>query len=157
MKANATQRERHEEIERMPRQRHAQTHGERELEQRRDHEEQIARGDRARDERRRGHRREPVAPPHPALALAHHRRRQPEAGAAERRDRQQFAHVPHERHLFEAIEHPERDEEDGREQIAIEQRHLVPRVQAQADSELVEESGTVRVQLSARQLEKHVL
>ena len=150
------QRERHEEIDRVPRHRHAQAHGQRELKKRRDDEEQIPRRDRSRHQRRRRHRREPVAPPHAPFPLAHHRGRQPEARAAERRDRQQFAHVTHERHLLEAIEHPERDEEDRRKQIAVEQRHLVPRVQAQADRELVEEGGhglAFSLQLSAQSSE----
>ena len=101
-------REREEELERMPRQRHAEAHGEHELQQSRHDEEKIAGGDRARNERGRRDRRQPVAAPHTPLALAHHRRRQPEASPAERGDGQQLAHVPDERHLFEAIQHPER-------------------------------------------------
>src|SRR5687768_18245036 len=55
----------------------------------------------ARQQRARSHRRQPVAAPDPSLTLAHHRRRQSEAGATERGDGEQFAHVRSEEHTSE--------------------------------------------------------
>ena len=69
-------------------------HRERELDEAGGQQQQVARRDSARDDADGRHRRQAVPPPDAALALADHRRRQAEAGAAEDGDRQQLAHVP---------------------------------------------------------------
>ena len=137
--------ERHPEIEWMARQRHAHRHRKRELQQPRGDERDVAGRHRAGDQAVRGDRRQPIPPPHPALTLAHHRRRQPEAGAAERGHRQQLAHVRRQRDALVAVEHPEDDEKHQRKQIAIDQRHLVSEVQPERDLELMQPTVHVLV------------
>ena len=74
------------------------------------------------------------------LALAHHRRRQSETRPAQHAHREQFAHVLDERGLLISIENQERHEEDDREQIAVEQRHLVPRIKSEGDLEVMKQA-----------------
>ena len=95
------------------------------------------RDDDAQDQQRGRNWRKAVASPHAALALAHHGRRQTEARTAENADRQQFAHVAGKDDALVAIEDVEREQEDERKQIAVDERHLVPVVQRQADSKLL--------------------
>ena len=135
MKANETNVNTTNRSKGCARQRHADRQRHAELQQPGGDEDDVARRDRARDQRRRRHGRQPVAAPHATFPLAHHRRRQAETGAAEHADRQQLAHVTRERHAFVAVQHPEREQEDQREQIAVQERHLVPVVQREADVE----------------------
>ena len=140
-KRERRQRERHPQIERMPRQRHPDRDGERELEQSRQYHGHVASGHGAGDQTDCPDGRKAIAPPHAPFALRDHGGRQPEARAAEHGHRQELSHVPHQRHGLVAIEDPERKEEDRRKQKAVEQRHRVAEMQAQADAELGEKRG----------------
>jgi hypothetical protein len=46
--------------------------------------------------------------------------------------------MPHENWFLIAVQDPECDEEDEREQIAIDEGHLVPVMKREADAELLE-------------------
>ena len=54
-------------------------------------------------------------------------------------DGQQLAHVPGEHDALVPVEHVEREQEDQREQVAVEQRHLVPVVEPEADRGLLQQ------------------
>ncbi len=123
------ERECNEELDRVLRHRHADAHGQQQLDEGGDNEQKIAGGDGPGDQRGGRDRRQAIAPPDATLAFADHGRRQSETRAAERGDRQQLADVADERDFFKAVEHPERHQEDRRKQIAVDQRHLVSRVQ----------------------------
>jgi hypothetical protein len=128
--------ERDEEIEWMSRRRHAEEHRQRELHESGGQQEQIARSDDCCHDAGDRDRGEPVSAPHTALPVAHHGGRQAEAGPPEDRDGQQLAHVPDQWRRFIPVQHPERHQEDGGEQVAVNQRHPVPEVQPQADAQL---------------------
>ena len=124
----------------MRRRRHADRHRQHDLQQaRRGAAAGSARSTVLAEQRAVAHRRQPVAAPHAAFPLADHRGRQAEAGAAERRHGQQLAHVADQRHPVVAVQHPEGDQEDRREHVAVDQRHPVAEVQLQADAKLVDE------------------
>ena len=52
---------------------------------------------------------------------------------------QKLAHVPDERHLVVAIQRPERDQENRRKDVAVDQRHPVAEMQPNRRAELVEQ------------------
>ena len=123
--------ERDPKIQRMRRQRHTQTQSEPELQRPGAQNNHVARERRAHHERPRRQRRESVPPPHATFALAHQRRRQTKARAAEHAHRQQLAHVADQRNLFVPIQHPKRHEENQRKQITVQQRHPISKMQPQ--------------------------
>src|SRR4029078_6175651 len=114
---------------------HRQRDGE--LKQTCGHQNDVTRGDDAEHERCGCDGSEPIPSTDASLPFADHRRRQPEAGAAEDADRQQLTHVPCQDDLLVTIENVEGEQEDEGEQIAVDKRHLVPVVQHQADPKLL--------------------
>ncbi len=111
-KGEGDKRERDPQVEEVVGKRHADPHRQDDLEHGRRDQNDVAGRQRTQNELKRGDRRDAVAPPYAALALAHHGGRKAEACAAQGRNREQLAHMLHEGDGLVAVEYPEGDQED---------------------------------------------